>query len=323
MRRIALFALTLACTGACAQPRPADYPSRPVRLIVAQAAGAGVDIMARSLAARLSESLGQQVIVDNRPGANGIIGMEAVARAQPDGYTLVLGVPSALTMNPYVYKSLPYDTFRDFAPITQTALNTFVLVVNPSLPVKSVRELIELGKRRPKELVYSSFGVGNQTHLASELFAIEAGVNVLHVPYKGGTPAVTALLGGETTFMFVPALGVTPHVRAGKLRLLATCGETRARAFPEVPTMIEAGLKQVVITGWTGLLAPAGTPATIIDRLHRDTVRHLSDPTVRERFGGAGAEPVGSTPAQFAAFIKSESEKWGRVVRAAGLYQTQ
>jgi tripartite-type tricarboxylate transporter receptor subunit TctC len=301
----------------------ADFPTRPVRIIVAQAAGSGVDIMARTLAAKLTESLGQQVIVDNRPGANGIIGMEAAAKSKPDGHTLVLGVPSALTMNPYVYKTLPYDTFRDFAPITQTAVNTFVLVVNPVLPVRSVNDLVMLGKRRPGELIYGSFGVGNQTHLAAELFRSEGQLKVLHVPYKGGTPAVSELLGGQTTFMFSPSQGVAPYIKSGRLRLLATCGESRAKAFPDAPTMIEAGLKRVVVTGWTGLLAPAGTPVAIIERLAQDTAQHLAIPELRQQLSAAGAEPVGSTPKAFAAFIKAEAEKWGRVVREAGLAQSQ
>jgi len=320
---IALIAVSfVAAAPAAAQPK-SDYPTRPVRIVVAQAAGSGVDIMARTVAAKLTESFGQQVIVENRAGANGIIGHEAVAKAKPDGYTLGLGVPSALAMNPFVYKSLPYDTLRDFAPITQTATNTFVLVVNPSLPVRSGADLVALGKRRPGDLIYASFGVGNQTHLAGELFRLETGLNVLHVPYKGETPAVAELLGGQVAYMFAPAQGVTPHIRAGRLRLLASLGEKRATAFPDAPTMVEAGYRRVVVTGWTGLLAPTGTPAEIVDRIHRETARHLSSPELRERLSSVGAEPVGSSPSEFAAFIRAEMEKWSRVVRDAGLAGTQ
>ncbi len=320
----ALAVATLLALPASAQQRTGtDYPTRPVRIVVAQAAGSGVDIMARTVAAKLTESFGQQVIVENRAGANGIIGHELVAKAKPDGYTLILGVPSALTMNPFVYKSLPYDPPRDFVPITQTATNTFVLVVNPSLPVRNPAELVALGKRRPGDLVYASFGIGNQTHLAGELFRLETGLNAVHVPYKGEAPAVAELMGGQVVYLFAPSQGVAPHIRAGRLRLLASLGEKRATAFPETPTMVEAGFRRVVVTGWSGLLAPTGTPPEIIDRLHRETARHLATPELRERLSSSGAEPVGSSPAEFAAFIRSETDKWSRVVRDAGLANSQ
>jgi len=315
--------LALAVPALAQAPARTDYPTRPVRIIVPQAPGSGVDTMARTVAAKLTESLGQQFIVDNRPGANAIIGTEAAAKSKPDGYTLALGMPSSLAMNPAVYKVLPYDTFRDFVPITQTAMNTFVLIVNPSLPVKSVKELVELGKRRPGDLIYGSFGIGNQTHLASELFKAEAGIQALHVPYKGETPALTELLGGQSTFMFTPGQGVAAHIKAGRLRLLASCGETRAKAFPDVPTMVEIGMPRVIITGWTGLIAPVGTPPEVVDRIYRDTAKHLAVPELRDRLSATGAEPVGSTPAEFAAFIKSEVEKWARVVKSAGLMHSQ
>src|SRR5688572_8814879 len=196
---VAVALILPACAALAAEP---GYPTRPIRLIVAQAAGSGPDIIARVIGQKLAESWGQQVIVDNRPGANGIIGLEAAAKSKPDGYTITLAVPSALTMNPYVYKSLPYDTFRDFVPITQTATNTFGLFVNPALPVKSVKELVALARSRPKELNYGSYGIGNQTHLAAELFANEAKLKLLHVPYKGQTPAVTELISGQVALIF-------------------------------------------------------------------------------------------------------------------------
>lgn len=314
--------LSLAASAVHAQGAR-DYPARTVRIIVPQAAGSGVDLTARIVAQKLTDAWSQQVIVENRPGANGIIGVEAGAKAKPDGYTITLGVPSSLTMNPYVYKTLPYDTLRDFVPVTQTATNTFGLVINPSLPVKDVRELVALAKARPGELSYASFGIGNQTHLGGELFSSQIGIRLLHVPYKGETPAVIDLLSGQSAMIFTPMQGVVPHIRAGKLKLLATCGVNRARAFPDAPTMTEAGFKTVVITGWTGLLAPAGTPHDIIDKLQNEIAARLLAPETRESLSSQGAEPVASTPEQFAAFIRSEMAKWSAVIKRAGLEATQ
>jgi tripartite-type tricarboxylate transporter receptor subunit TctC len=309
----------LAAAGAAAQ----TYPVRPIRIIVPQAPASGPDIMARTVAQKLTESWGQQVVVDNRAGANGIIGMEAAAKSKPDGYTLVMSVPSALTMNPYVYKQLPYDTFRDFVAITQTATNTFGLVVNPALPAKSVKELIALGKARPGQLNYGSFGIGNQTHLAAELFSMATGLKTLHVPYKGQTPAVTELVAGQVYFMFTPMPGTAGMVEAGKLRLLATCGEKRDAIFSNVPTMLEAGHPTVIITGWSGLLGPTGVPGDVVNRLQAEIARHILSPELRETIRRQGAEPVASTPEQFAAFIKSEARKWSQVIKRAGLEFTQ
>jgi tripartite-type tricarboxylate transporter receptor subunit TctC len=314
---------SLLMAGSAAGQARQDYPSRPIRIIVPQAPASGPDIMARTIAQKLTESWGQQVVVDNRPGANGIIGMEAAAKSKPDGYTLLISVPSALTMNPYVYKQLPYDTFRDFVPITQTATNTFGLVINPVLPVKSVKDLVALGRARPGQLNYSSFGIGNQTHLAAELFSAATGIRTVHVPYKGQTPAVTELVAGQVSFMFSPMPGTASMVEAGKLRLLATCGEQRDAVFKHVPTMVESGYPAVVITGWTGLLAPAGVPGDIVNRLQAEVSRHILSPELREAIRKQGAEPVGSTPQQFAAFIKAESRKWSQVIKRAGLEYTQ
>ena len=321
---VALAAFAVCAGPAGAQGRAAaDFPNRPVRIIVPQAAGGGVDIMARSVAQKLTETWGQQVIVDNRPGANGIIGIEAVAKAKPDGYTLSGAFTSVLTINPHVYKSLPYDTFRDFAPISQTVTNTIVLIVHPSLPARSVKELVALGKSRPGQLDFGSFGVGNMTHLAGELLRVETGLKMVHVPYKGETPALTELMGGQVALLFAISSAAAPHIRAGRARLLATGGEKRAPAWPETPTMIEAGYPKVVVTGWNGFLAPAGTPAEIVQKIARDSSRHLTAPELRDRLSALGADPVGNTPEQFAAFIKSETEKWLRVSKAAGIYKSQ
>ena len=316
-------ALCAASLVVVASATAQTYPARPIRIIVPQAPASGPDIMARQVAQKLTESWGQQVLVDNRPGANGIIGMEAVAKSKPDGYTLVMSVPSALTMNPYVYKQLPYDTFRDFVAITQTALNTFGLVVNPTLPARSPKQLVALGKARPGELNYGSFGIGNQTHLAGELFSQATGLKTVHVPYKGQTPAVTELVAGQVSFMFTPMPGAAGMVDAGKLRLLATCGEKRDAVYSSVPTMLESGYPAVVITGWSGLLAPAGTPGELVNRLQAEIARHILAPELKELIRKQGAEPVGSTPQEFAAFIRAEAKKWSQVIKRAGLEFTQ
>jgi tripartite-type tricarboxylate transporter receptor subunit TctC len=314
---------TVATQPAAAQRTSGDYPNRPVRIIVPQAAGGGVDVVARSVAQKLGETWGQQVLVDNRPGANGIIGMEAVAKSKPDGYTLGAPFTSVLTINPHVYKTLPYDAVRDYAPITQMVTNTIVLVVNPYLPAKTVKELVALAKSRPGDLVYGSFGVGNMTHLAGELLRLEAKLSMTHVPYKGETPAVTELLGGQVGMIFATAPGVAGHVKTGRLRLLATGGEKRAIAYPDTPTMIEAGFPNVRVTGWSSLVAPAGTPPEIVDKIQRDSARHLLGTELRERLTAAGAEPAATSPAEFTAFLKTESEKWSRVVEQAGIKHSQ
>ncbi|HEV8518008.1 MAG TPA: tripartite tricarboxylate transporter substrate binding protein, partial [Burkholderiales bacterium] len=308
MSRLAMRAWLFAAVSTCAaEPVAAqtpDYPNRPVRIIVPQAAGGGVDVVARAIAQKLAESWGQQVIVDNRPGANGIIGIEAVAKSKPDGYTIAAPFTSVLTINPFVYKSLPYDAFRDFAPIMQSVNNIIVLVVNPYLPVRSVKELVALGKSRPGDLIYGSFGVGNLTHLAAELLRLETGLKMVHVPYKGETPAVSDLIAGQYVLLFATSAGVNAHIKAGRLRLLATGGERRAAAYPDTPTMGQAGYPNASVTGWSGLVAPAGTPPEIVRKFQRDAARHVRSPELGERLTALGAEPVGSTPEEFSAFIK-------------------
>jgi tripartite-type tricarboxylate transporter receptor subunit TctC len=311
--------LSFLCSTATAQP----YPGRPVRIVVPQPPGGGVDIYTRAISHKVSETWGQQIIVDNRPGANGIIALEQVIKAKPDGYTLLAGFTSVLTINPHVYKSLPYDTFRDLAPITQTVSNTMVLVVHPNLPVRSVKELVALGKSRPGDLNYGSFGVGNLTHLAAELMRLEAGLKMVHVPYKGETPAITETISGQVALLFATSVGVASHIGTGRLRLLATCGERRAAAFPGTPTMIESGLPGVVVTGWGGTLAPAGTPREIIEKVQRNVALHLRGADLRERLGSMGSDAIGSTPGEFAAFLRSETEKFERVSKVAGIYKSQ
>ncbi|MCC6535636.1 MAG: tripartite tricarboxylate transporter substrate binding protein [Burkholderiales bacterium] len=321
-------ALALGALGCIASPlvqaaAAAEFPNRLVRIILPQPAGGGTDVVARAIAAKLTDAWGQQVIVDNRPGANGIIGVEQFSKSKPDGYTVLYGFTSLLTINGSVYKSLPYDTLRDFTGITQTVTNTMALVVNPHLPARSVKELVALGRSRPGDLLYGSFGVGNQTHLTAELFRLESKLKMLHVPYKGETPAITELVGGQVAMMFSPSAGVTPHVKTGRLRLLATCGKQRAAAFPDTPTMVESGFPRMISIGWGGFVAPQGTPADIVRKTQQEIARALAAPEVRDRLAALGAEPNGTTPEEFNALLKSETEKWATVVKGAGLYHSQ
>ena len=300
-----------------------EFPSRLIRIVVAQAPSSGPDLVGRTLAAKFTEAWGQQAIVDNRAGANGIIGGDVVAKAKPDGYTLLVGASSAITMNPFVYKSLPHDPLRDLVPVSQTASNVMALVVAPTLPAPNVKTLVALAKSRPGEIVFASAGIGNLTHLSAELFASTAGVKLVHAPYKGSTPAWIDLMSGQVALMFTTTQGIAPHIDNGKLKLLATCSEKRASAFPQTPTLIESGYAGLVMTGWTGLFAPAGTPAEIVAKLSREVVRVLSLPDIRERMASQGSEAVASTPENFSAFVKAEAAKWQKVIRAAGLEHTQ
>ena len=311
--------LSLSVTGLMAQ----EYPNRVVRIVVADTPGAGSDIAIRFLAQKLTEAWGRQVIVDNRPGANGIIGAETVAKAKPDGYTLLSGVPSMLTMNQFVYKKLPYDTLRDFAPVSQLATNHFAIVVTPTLPAKSVAELVKLAKARPSDMLYASPGVGNQQHLAAEMLAQAAEIKISHVPHKGTGPALVSLMGGQVVMMFTAAAVAAPHVAGGKLRLLATAGTKRASAFPDTPTVAESGYPSVVVIGWTGIVAPTGTPPEIVDKVSRDIGRLLTAPDVQAAMAVPGSELTASTPEAFSAFIKSEIAKWSKMIRLVGIENTQ
>ncbi len=305
----------MVLTNAAAQ----DYPNRPVKLIVPQAPGSSVDLLARLIGKKLSDQLGQQMVIDNRAGANGIIGLDMAAKSKPDGYTLAMGVPSALTVNQYIYKDLPYETLRDFAPVTQSTAITYVLVVNPALPVKNVQELLAYARARPGQLNYGSAGIGNLMHLGAELFSQETGIKMVHIPNKGETPAVLDAISGQVNVMFTTMPSVVQHIKAGKLRLLAVCGDKRSATFPDVPTTAEAGIPGVRITGWTGVIAPIGTPSDITHKLQREIARGLLTPEVKENLGAQGAEPVGSTPEQFATFIKAEQVKWGKVIKESGI----
>ena len=296
-----------------------NYPSRPIRIIVPSAPGGSSDIGARLIAQRLSERWGRPVVVENRAGASTIIGSEIVARAPPDGYTMLMA-PGAFATNPSAYKKMPFDALRDFAPITQTLLVPNLIVVHPSLPVYSVKDLIALAKARPGEILYGSAGHGTQPHLTMELFLMMAGIRMNHVPYKGGAPGITDLVGGQIAVMTTSSLSLLiPQVRAGRLRALGVTSATRNPALPDVPTVIEAGLPGYESVQWSGLLAPAGTPREIISKLHKETVAILRTPEARERLRSDGSEVVAGTPEEFAAFIQAEIVKWAKVVKAAGI----
>ena len=319
----ALTSVLAVAAGAAAQTAD-DFPSRPIRIIVPQAAGSGVDLQARVLAQKMGELWGQQGIVDNRPGANAIIGMEAAAKAAPDGYTLVYAPISAVTTNAFIYKSLPYEPLRDFAPITQTTANPLGAVVNPASGIKSIKDLVERAKARPGELNYGSFGIGNMTHLMGVLLSLAADIKMTHVPYRGQTPAITDVLSGQIPLAFTTTAGVADLVETGKLDLLATFGRERDEQFPNTPTPTEAGYPGVVVVGWSGLLAPAGVPPQIVEKLHGGMVKALAMPDVKDAILKQGSKAVSSkSPAEFARFIKSESEKFHPVIKAAGLEGSQ
>ncbi len=279
------------------------YPTKPVRMIAASSPGSAVDIVARIVAQKLGEQLGQQVVVDNRAGAGGNLGAELAAKAAPDGYTLFMGSTPRMRSTPGCTGKLNYDLIRDFAPVSQVTSGQYVVVVHPSLPAKSVKELIALALgAKPGQLNYASAGSGNATHLAGELFASATRIKLVHVPYKGSGPAVTDLVGGQVQLMFANLVAALPQVKTGRIRALAVTGQTRAAAAPELPTVIEAGVPGYVVTSWFGVLVPAATPRELIMKLNADLARTMSAPDVRDRLAGDGAEPKTGTPEQFGCF---------------------
>jgi len=316
-------AVALGTTSALAQTAD-DFPNRPIRIIVPQAAGSGVDLQARTLAQKMSELWGQPGIVENRPGANAIIGMEAVAKAPPDGYTLVYAPVSAVTTNGFIYKKLPYDALRDFAPITQTVANPLGLIANPTSGPKSIKELVERAKANPGQINYGSFGIGNMTHLQGVLLSLAADIKMTHVPYRGQTPEITDILAGQIPLGFTTTAGVTELVESGKLNLLATFGAQRDEQFPNTPTPTEAGYPSAVVVGWAGLLAPAGTPPQIVSKLYAGMAKALAMPDVKDAILKQGSKAVSSkSPEDFARYIKAEMDKFQPVIKAAGLEGSQ
>jgi tripartite-type tricarboxylate transporter receptor subunit TctC len=295
------------------------FPSRPIRLIVPYPAGGGTDIVGRVLGQKLHESLGQPVVIDNRGGAGGTLGTAMAAKAAPDGYTLVL-VPTSHVINPSIYAKLPYDTEKDFAPITMVASAAILMAVNPGVPADTMRGFVEAAKARPQTFAnYASAGAGTVFHLTAELFKQLSGLGLVHVPYRGGGPTVTALIAGEVPVAFETMLALQPHIRAGTLRALAITSPRRSTTMPEIPTTAEAGFPPLVADNSYALFAPAGTPSAILERLHAATVAALALPDVRDRLREQGAEVVGNSPAELAAYVAAEIPKWAALARQAGL----
>jgi len=314
MKRI----VSVALAALFAAPALAQYPARPVRMIVSIPPGGAPDIAARVLGQRLSESIGQQVVVDNRPGSNGNIAAEILAKSAPDGHTLGLFADSLITINPHIYAKMPVDTLKDLAPLASVAANQFVLSVNPALPVKTFQEFVEHARRANPPLAYASGGNGSQHQMCMEMLKQRAGINLIHVPFKGGTPATIATVGGETMAMF-SGTSSAPQIKAGKLRGLAVTGKRRSAAFPELPTIGEF-YPGYEVTIWLGLFAPASTPPAVLDRLRAEVGKALAQPELKERLLAAGGlDAFATTPGEFAALIRRDYDKYGKVVRDVGV----
>jgi tripartite-type tricarboxylate transporter receptor subunit TctC len=320
-RRILALLASVAWCGACAQTRvetSQPYPAKPIRILVGFPPGGNSDFVARAVGRGLGELWGQQVIVDNRPGAGGNVAAEIVAKSPADGHTLLLGV-FAHAVNPSLYARLPFDAIKDFTPVILCASSANILVVHPSLPVKSVKELIALAKAKPGTITYASAGNGTASHLAGELLKMLAGIDIVHVPYRGTGPAHTDLMGGRVTMFFAAMAGTLPSVQAGRMRALGVTTLKRWPGAMNVPTMAEAGLPGFEVNSWSGLLTPAGTPKEIVWRLNTEVARILRSPETAERLYSFGAEAIDNTPEEFAAYINSEFVKWAKVVKSAGL----
>ncbi|MPZ46826.1 MAG: tripartite tricarboxylate transporter substrate binding protein [Betaproteobacteria bacterium] len=315
LKRALAAAVALGCLFAAAHAQ--EFPSKPIRFIVPFPPGGGTDTFARSIQPKLSEALGQQVVVDNRPGAQGSIGTALGAQAAADGHTIVLGFIGTLAINPHLYRKVGYDPIKDFAAAAQGTAQPYVLIVHPSLPVKTVKDLAALAKKKPGQLAFGSSSSAAQ--LAVVLFKMVTGAEVLHVPYKGASPALLDLLGGNIGMLFAAPAGPMGHVQSGKLRALAVTGPKRVPAYPDVPTSAEAGYPEMEVTGWYGVVLPAKTPKQIVSRIGTEVIRAVEDPEVKKRLDAAGLTAAPAGPEKFAAFIKSEYTRWGKVAEAAGL----
>ena len=309
--------LLCACLTAMGASAGETYPSRPIRFIVPFPPGGGNDIVGRIVAAKLGEGLGQQVVIDNRGGAGGTIGTDITAKAPPDGYTMLVNNIS-LAVNHTLFKKLPYDTLKDLAPVSLIGRQPNIVVVHPGVTAKSMRELLELARAKPGQVNYGSGGIGTASHLATEMLKLMTRTDMVHVPYKGLGPALTDLMGGRLHLIISTMASALPQMKAGKLRPLAVTTAQRSSFFPEVPTLDEAGVKGYEFSTWYGLLVPAGTPKSIVDRLNSETRKALASSTVREQFTGQGLEPATSSPQDFATYLRSEVAKWGKVVKASG-----
>jgi len=318
LRHLRLLSALLLCVGVSAGAQ--DYPNRPVRMVVPYAAGGGVDIVARAVSQELAKRIGQPVVVENRTGAGSNIGSDFVAKAAPDGYTLLMASP-ANAINMSLYRKMPYDTQRDLAPVALVGAVPSVLVTNPALPAKTVAELVALAKAKPGSLNYGSGGSGTSEHLSAEMFKSLAGIDVVHVPYKGGANAMTDVMSGQLSLMFTNMLGAMPHIRSGKLQAIAIADSRRSASLPDVPTFAEAGFKDYEVSVWWGVMAPARTPAPVIVYLNREIVAALGAPELKGRLDGMGARIIGGTPEQFGAFVATEIGRWTRAVQVSGATQ--
>lgn len=316
-RDLPVIALAAALAAGVAHAQQ-SYPTRSIRLVVPSSPGGGTDITARIIAPKLGEFLGHQVVVENRPGAGTMIGGEVVARAAPDGYTLLMGI-STLAINPAMYKKVPYDALKDFAPVSQVVALPNILVTHPSLPVKSVKELVAFAKARPGQINFASAGMGTNPHLSMELFLSMTGLKMIHVPYKGSGQGVIDLLAGHVSVMTPSILTALNYVKNGRLRALGVTSAKRAAGAPQIPTIAEAGVPDYEAVQWFGVLAPAGTPRDIVTRLHKEVVRTVQTPDIRQKLMNDGADPVGSSPEEFARFIRAETAKWAKVASEIGI----
>ena len=307
--------------NAAAQPTTTSsgqaYPAKPIRIVVPYAPGGGVDIIARATAQELAKRIHQQVIVDNRTGAGGNVGSEHAAKSAPDGYTLLMASP-ANTINPSLYTKMPYDPLRDLAAVALIAQVPAVLIANRSLPVQNVKQLVALARARPGALTYGSGGSGTTEHLAAEMFKAAAGIDMLHVPYKGGAQVITDVIGGQIAMMFINQVGALPQIQAGKVKALAVAGANRSPQLPEVPTVVESGYKDFVVSVWWGVMGPSAMPREVITYLNREIVAGLASPEMKERMQTMSAQPIGGTPEQFAAFFAAETKRWAPIVKASG-----
>ena len=319
MKSVVRVACLLVCVLPAAPAVSQSFPVKPLRIVVPFSAGGPTDITARFIAPRMTELLGQSIVIDNRAGATGIIGAELVAKSPPDGYTLLMATASVVAINMVTYSKLPYDTLRDFQPLTPIMTTATILVVHPSVPAKSLKDLVALAKARPGQITMASAGTGGTLHLPIEMLMKSAGIKMTHVPYKGAAPAVIDVVAGQVSGMFVDLPVISPHVKAGKVRALAMASPQRSVYFPDVPTTKEAGYSNVELQNYYALFLPARTPPDIVGKLHDAAVKTVNTPGVREKLVGSGADPLTMTPEEFTRFLRADIEMWGKVVKAAGV----
>lgn len=317
----ALVAVATASGAAAVQAAPAatNYPTKPVRMVITYPPGGNTDLVGRAVAQKLTEAWSQQVIVDNRGGAGGVLGTVISKQAAPDGYTLLLGTSAGMVLNPLLMSKIPYDPHQDFAPVSLVIVNPQLLVVHPGLAARNMKEFIALAKSKPGQLNFGSSGVGTPNHLGGEMLKAMAGINIVHVPYKGGAASITDLIAGQVQLVISSAPSVVPHVKNGRLRALAIGGAKRTPALPEVPTVAESGVPGYEYTTWYGIFVPAKTPQTIVAKLNAELVRMLADPQMTQRFQSQGGDPASSTPAELTAYMKEETARWQRVIKTAGI----